>query len=54
VGFGLPESDANRIFQKTPVCRPLLPLFTVETAVQKARVAEDAWNSRDLERVMLN
>ena len=31
--------------------RPPLPPFTAETAVQKARMAEDAWNSRDPERV---
>ena len=27
--------------------RPPLPPFTAETAAQKARMAEDAWNSRD-------
>lgn len=31
--------------------RPPLPPFTAETAVQKVRLAEDAWNSRDPERV---
>jgi hypothetical protein len=31
---------------------PLLP-FTEETAVQKVRMAEDAWNSRDPARVAL-
>jgi nuclear transport factor 2 (NTF2) superfamily protein len=31
--------------------RPPLPPFTLETAVQKVRMAEDAWNSRDPERV---
>ena len=31
--------------------RPPLPPFTAETAVQKARMAEDAWNSRDPDRV---
>ncbi len=31
--------------------RPPLPPFTTETAIQKARLAEDAWNSRDPERV---
>ncbi len=30
-----------------------LPPFTAETAAQKARLAEDAWNSRDPERVAL-
>jgi uncharacterized protein len=33
--------------------RPPLPPFTEETAAQKARLAEDAWNSRDPERVAL-
>jgi hypothetical protein len=33
--------------------RPPLPPFTKETAAQKARMAEDAWNSRDPERVAL-
>ena len=33
--------------------RPPLPPFNLETAVQKARLAEDAWNSRDPERVAL-
>ncbi len=33
--------------------RPPLPPFTLETAIQKARLAEDAWNSRDPERVAL-
>jgi nuclear transport factor 2 (NTF2) superfamily protein len=33
--------------------RPPLPPFTRETAAQKVRLAEDAWNSRDPERVSL-
>jgi uncharacterized protein len=33
--------------------RPPLPPFTYETAVQKVRLAEDAWNTRDPERVAL-
>jgi nuclear transport factor 2 (NTF2) superfamily protein len=33
--------------------RPPLPPFILETAVQKIRMAEDAWNSRDPERVSL-
>jgi nuclear transport factor 2 (NTF2) superfamily protein len=33
--------------------RPPLPPFTPETAAEKARLAEDAWNSRDPERVAL-
>ena len=31
--------------------RPPLPPFTLETATQKVRMAEDAWNSRDPVRV---
>jgi nuclear transport factor 2 (NTF2) superfamily protein len=33
--------------------RPPLPPFTRETALQKVQAAEDAWNSRDPERVAL-
>jgi nuclear transport factor 2 (NTF2) superfamily protein len=33
--------------------RPPLPPFTRESAIQKVRLAEDAWNSRDPHRVAL-
>lgn len=33
--------------------KPPLPPFTLETAIQKVRMAEDAWNSRDPDRVAL-
>ncbi|MDO8331996.1 MAG: nuclear transport factor 2 family protein [Fluviicoccus sp.] len=33
--------------------RPPLPPFTRETAIQKVRMAEDGWNSRDPVRVSL-
>lgn len=33
--------------------RPPVPPFTRETAIQKVRLAEDSWNSRDPERVSL-
>ncbi len=33
--------------------RPPLPPFTLETATQKVRLAEDAWNTRDPARVAL-
>ena len=36
-----------------PSARPLLPPFTRETAIQKVQMAEDAWNTRDPERVSL-
>ncbi len=36
-----------------PDTRPPFPPFTSETASQKVRMAEDAWNTRDPERVAL-
>ena len=33
--------------------RPPIPPFTRETAMQKVRMAEDGWNSRDPQRVSL-
>ncbi|QKV55325.1 DUF1348 family protein [Comamonas antarctica] len=33
--------------------RPPLPPFTLETAVQKVRLAEDSWNTRDAAKVAL-
>ena len=33
--------------------RPLLPPFTLETAIQKVRMAEDGWNLRNPHRVAL-
>ena len=33
--------------------RPALPPFTAESAAQKVRMAEDAWNTRDCARVVL-
>ena len=33
--------------------RPPFPPFTAETATQKVRMAEDAWNTRDPQRVAL-
>src|SRR5436189_1500786 len=38
---------------RCPMSRPPLPPFTAETAAQKVRMAEDAWNTRDPERVAL-
>src|SRR5512142_745811 len=35
------------------VTRPPMPPFTRESAIQKVRLAEDAWNSRDPEKVAL-
>jgi uncharacterized protein len=33
--------------------RPPLPPFTLESAIEKVRLAEDAWNTREAERVAL-
>ncbi|MFZ6654576.1 DUF1348 family protein [Undibacterium sp. TJN19] len=33
--------------------RPPFPPFTLETAIQKVRMAEDGWNSRDPDKVVL-
>jgi nuclear transport factor 2 (NTF2) superfamily protein len=58
----VPSGDAedenhNRICARflimSSVSRPPLPPFSFETAVQKVRMAEDAWNSRDPARVAL-
>jgi uncharacterized protein len=35
------------------MARPPVPPFTLETATQKVRLAEDGWNSRDAEKVAL-
>jgi nuclear transport factor 2 (NTF2) superfamily protein len=37
----------------TEKSRPPLPPFSKDTAVQKVRIAEDGWNSRDPEKVSL-
>lgn len=36
-----------------PEIRPPLPPFTRDTAIQKVRLAEDGWNSRNPEKVAL-
>jgi nuclear transport factor 2 (NTF2) superfamily protein len=36
-----------------PESKPPFPPFTRETAIQKVRMAEDGWNSRDPQRVSL-
>jgi nuclear transport factor 2 (NTF2) superfamily protein len=37
----------------SPEARPPFPPFTLETAIEKVRKAEDAWNTRDPQRVSL-
>ena len=36
-----------------PESRPPLPPYTLESAIRKVRMAEDAWNTRDPQRVAL-
>jgi len=48
--------QANAILNRAGIIRPTrppLPPFTRDTAMQKVRLAEDAWNSRDPEKVAL-
>ena len=40
-------------FRSRTMSRPPFPPFDADTAAQKARLAEDAWNSRDPARVAL-
>jgi nuclear transport factor 2 (NTF2) superfamily protein len=40
-------------FRSLTMSRPPFPPFDADTAAQKARMAEDAWNSRDAARVAL-
>ena len=39
--------------KEAEISRPPLPPFTRETAIQKVRMAEDAWNTRDPQKVAL-
>ena len=41
------------IVDMSSASKPIVPPFTRESAIQKIRAAEDAWNSRDPERVSL-
>jgi hypothetical protein len=49
----LPTPDTYLEFLMSTETRPPLPPFTVESARQKVRLAEDAWNTRDPEKVAL-
>lgn len=44
-------TDTN--IERHYMSRPPIPPFDDQTAAQKARMAEDAWNSRDPERVSM-
>jgi uncharacterized protein len=47
----LAQAQVNMSTSETP--RPPFPPFDAETAAQKVRMAEDAWNTREPERVAL-
>lgn len=49
----LNKQNQSSSHDKSVPARPPLPPFTRETAIQKTRLAEDAWNSRDPEKVAL-
>jgi nuclear transport factor 2 (NTF2) superfamily protein len=44
---------ASKAQASAEAARPPLPPFSRESAIQKVRLAEDAWNSRDAEKVAL-
>jgi len=50
MGFNLPDTQQ---FTTNNGTRPPLPPFTLETAKAKVQAAEDAWNTRDPEKVAL-
>jgi nuclear transport factor 2 (NTF2) superfamily protein len=47
------DSHPETVHIETAEPRPPFPPFTEETALQKVKLAEDAWNSRDPHRVAL-
>jgi nuclear transport factor 2 (NTF2) superfamily protein len=53
VKLNLTRSLSDRNAEDDVMDRPPLPPFTAETAAQKARMAEDAWNTRHPARVAL-
>jgi hypothetical protein len=53
VHYSWSPSNNKSLITSIMETKPPLPPFTLETAIQKARLAEDAWNSRDPQRVAL-
>ena len=51
MGFNLPDIQLQ--LTEAMETRPPLPPFTLETAKAKVQAAEDAWNTRDPEKVAL-
>jgi nuclear transport factor 2 (NTF2) superfamily protein len=52
-GGELSRSFLLQAYRELNMTRPPLPPFTAETAAQKVRMAEDAWNTRDPAKVVL-
>jgi uncharacterized protein len=48
-----PTGPSRRRLEMTPAPTDIRPPFTLETALAKVQAAENAWNSRDPERVAL-
>ncbi|MCY1537587.1 hypothetical protein D9M68_730870 [compost metagenome] len=48
-----PDSPRRNTMTAENAVRPPLPPFTRESAIEKVRLAEDGWNSRDPQRVSL-
>src|SRR6266404_1588038 len=49
----LTSNEGHTARSRSISMNPPLPPFTAETAAEKARLAEDAWNTRDPARVAL-
>lgn len=45
--YGIPNAEVGLTRKRIMTTRPPLPPFSLETAIQKVRLAEDGWDSRD-------
>jgi Protein of unknown function (DUF1348) len=52
IGFG-DQNRTDRQGSSAMSTRPPVPPFTVESAIEKVRLIEDAWNTRDPEHLAL-
>ena len=58
LSFMTANFNQNNLFKEKAMntndeTRPPRPPFTTETAIEKVRLAEDGWNSRDPQKVSL-
>lgn len=49
----MPDQNVSVLHREAALMHPPLPPFTRDSAIQKVRLAEDGWNTRDPERVAL-